>query len=96
MKFFTRKEAAAYLKVSQSWLAQRAQKGMEPRFARFAGGKVRYMQDDLDAFVKAAVVEVKVNKPAAKAVAVTKAPEFELSPETLANLYREGKLKIVG
>ena len=46
-RWMTRREAAAYLRISVSSLAHMACEGMGPRFFK-AGGKVRYSKEDLD------------------------------------------------
>ena len=50
MNLLTRAEAAKYLRVSKSWLSERAKQGKPPAFIKM-GGKVFYLQDSLDAFV---------------------------------------------
>ena len=45
------KETAAYLRVSTEWLLQRRRNGLLPHHYRH-GGKVRYVKDDLDAWLQ--------------------------------------------
>ena len=47
IKWMTRKEAAAHLRVSVSTMAHWVQTNMGPRHF-IAGGKARYLQEDLD------------------------------------------------
>lgn len=55
IKMLTREEAAKYLGVSRSWLFERSKKGEGPAYVRI-GGKVRYFQEALDAYIQANVV----------------------------------------
>ena len=59
-KYFSRKEAARYLNISESALTQLSRKG-SPRFSKLApgkSGKVLYDVSDLDAFVESHRVNV--------------------------------------
>ena len=46
---FTKKEAAAYLHMSVSWVNQSLRKHCP---ARKIGGRVKYLKDDLDRFIE--------------------------------------------
>lgn len=54
---FTERDAADYLKISESWLQKRRSSGTPgPRFVR-VGRAVRYRRSDLDRYLEESAVE---------------------------------------
>lgn len=97
VKLLTRVEAAEYIGVSKSWLSEQAKHGTGPSFLKI-GGKVRYLQESLDAYLMASVVHTTTSatKPAAKPAKSKREAPVVLTQEDIdlaLQLKKAGKLK---
>ena len=72
--FLDRNEAAEYLGVSRSWLADRAKRTDGPDLIRI-GGKVRYLKEALDEYIRQSTVQ------SGSALATNDAPTIETKAE---------------